>query len=59
MKSRLAQQARQALAADIAGMTPEQRLAAFLAHCQLIMALRSAALQVPVPQSGAAQDHGH
>jgi hypothetical protein len=42
MKSRLADDARRCLQEDIKRMTAEQRLAAFLAHCQLMTQLASA-----------------
>jgi hypothetical protein len=39
MESKLAQEARRALLAANRRLTPEQRLQAFLRHCQLTMAL--------------------
>ncbi|MFZ8983156.1 MAG: hypothetical protein ACO4AL_03820 [Steroidobacteraceae bacterium] len=42
MKSRLADQARHRLLEDLRRMTPEERLAAHLRHCQLIAQLRLA-----------------
>jgi hypothetical protein len=42
MKSRLADAARRSLHEDVKRMTAEQRLAAFLAHCQLMAQLASA-----------------
>jgi hypothetical protein len=42
MKSQLAEAARRNLAEDVKRMTAEQRLAAFLAHCQLMAQLNSA-----------------
>jgi len=42
MKSQLAIEARQALAADVRRMTPEERLAAYVRHCQLMAELRRA-----------------
>ncbi len=39
MKSQLADAARRSLSEDVKRMTPEQRLAAFLAHCQLMAQL--------------------
>lgn len=42
MKSRLADAARRSLQEDVKRMTAEQRLAAFLAHCQLMVQLTSA-----------------
>jgi hypothetical protein len=42
MKSLLADAARRSLSEDAKRMTPEQRLAAFLAHCQLMAQLHSA-----------------
>lgn len=42
MKSRLADAARRSLHEDLKHMTEEQRLAAFLAHCQLMAQLANA-----------------
>ena len=42
MKSRLAVAARRSLYEDLKRMTAEQRLAAFLAHCQLMAQLANA-----------------
>jgi len=42
MKSRLADAARRSLQGDVKRLTAEQRLAAFLAHCQLMAQLASA-----------------
>jgi hypothetical protein len=42
MRSQLADAARRNLSEDVKRMTPEQRLAAFLAHCQLMAQLRTA-----------------
>jgi hypothetical protein len=42
MKSQLAEAARRSLSDDVKRMTPEQRLAAFLAHCELMAQLHSA-----------------
>jgi hypothetical protein len=42
MKSRLAEQARKDLAAQWRGKTAQQRLNAFLMHCQLVVALNRA-----------------
>ena len=42
MRSRLAEQARQAQLADIRRMTVEQRLIAYLTHCQLMARLQRA-----------------
>ena len=42
MKSRLAEAARRSLYEDLKRMTAEQRLAAFLAHCQLMAQLANA-----------------
>ena len=42
MRSQLAETARQTLAEEIRRMTPEARLAAFLAHCELMAQLRAA-----------------
>jgi hypothetical protein len=42
LKSLLAERSRDDLTAQLRGMTAEQRLHAFLAHCQLVMALNHA-----------------
>ena len=42
MRSQLAEAARRSLDEDVKRMTAEQRLAAFLAHCQLMAQLVSA-----------------
>lgn len=42
MKSQLADAARRSLREDVRRMTAEERLAAFLAHCQLMAQLASA-----------------
>ncbi len=42
MKSRLADDARRSLDEDVKRMTAEQRLAAFLVHCQLMAQLANA-----------------
>jgi hypothetical protein len=42
MKSALSERARQALAAELRRMSAEQRLCAFLAHCQLVTMLYQA-----------------
>jgi hypothetical protein len=41
MESKVAKEARLALLADARRLTPEQRLNAFLAHCQLMMELHA------------------
>jgi hypothetical protein len=46
MESKLAKEARLALLADARRLTPEQRLDAFLAHCQLMMELHAAGQQL-------------
>jgi cell division protein FtsB len=57
MRSRLADAARHSLNEDVKRMTAEERLAAFLAHCQLIAQLAGAGASVqrqprnPVPQN--------
>ena len=42
MRSKLADAARRRLSEDVKRMTAEERLAAFLAHCQLIAQLADA-----------------
>ena len=42
MKSRLAEQTRQAQVAEVRRMTAEQRLMAYLTHCQLMAKLQQA-----------------
>ena len=42
MRSQLADAARRSLSEDVKRLTPEQRLAAFLAHCQLMAQLQNA-----------------
>jgi len=42
MESKLAEEAKLALIAATQRLTPEQRLNAFLAHCQLVMELHQA-----------------
>jgi hypothetical protein len=42
MESRLAHQAEQTLVEAAQRLTPEQRLAAFVAHCRLVTALHRA-----------------
>jgi len=42
MKSQLADAARRSLREDVRRMTAEQRLTAFLAHCQLMVQLANA-----------------
>ena len=58
MKSKLADQARQSLSEDLRRMTPEERLAAYVRHCQLIAQVRlagqdslRATLERPVPDA--------
>jgi hypothetical protein len=46
MESKLALEARQALLEDTQRLTPEERLNAFLEHCQLMMALYEAGQQL-------------
>jgi hypothetical protein len=46
MKSKLAEEARQARVSDIQQLTPEERLNAFLEHCQLMMTLYAAGQQL-------------
>jgi hypothetical protein len=55
MESRLARQAEAALLDTMRRMTPEQRLDAFLEHCQLVMELYDAGIQLrakPVHATG-------
>jgi hypothetical protein len=47
MRSQLADAARRSLNDDVKRMTAEQRLAAFLAHCQLMAQLANAGGAVP------------
>jgi cell division protein FtsB len=49
MKSRLADAARRSLNEDVKRMTAEQRLAAFLAHCQLMAQLANAGAAGQLP----------
>jgi hypothetical protein len=57
MKSRLAEHAREAQFADVRRMTAEQRLIAYLTHCQLMAKLQRAGADAragrvdPVPPS--------
>ncbi len=53
MESKLALEARRALLAETQRLTPEERLNAFLEHCQLMMALYEAGLQL---RSGALRE---
>ena len=46
MESKLANEAKLALIAAARRLTPEQRLNAFLAHCQLVMELYAAGQKV-------------
>ena len=46
MRSQLADAARRRLNEDVKGMTAEERLAAFLAHCQLIAQLAGAGASI-------------
>ena len=48
MDSKLARDARDALLADTQRLSPEERLNAFLEHCQLVMALYQAGQQLRV-----------
>jgi len=50
MKSLLAERSRTDLTAQLRGMTAEQRLQAFLQHCQLVTALNRAG-QTSAPRS--------
>jgi hypothetical protein len=58
MRSKLADQARQSLNEDLRRMTPEERLAAYVRHCQLMAQVREAgqaaersAKQQPTPDA--------
>ena len=51
MKSQLADAARRSLSDDVKRMTPEQRLAAFLAHCQLMAQLHECRRSRPATPS--------
>jgi hypothetical protein len=46
MESKLAKEAREALIADARRLTYEQRLNAFLAHCQLVMELHASGQRI-------------
>jgi hypothetical protein len=46
MESKLAEEAKLALLVATQRLTPEQRLNAFLAHCQLVMELHQAGRQL-------------
>ena len=46
MDSKVAKEARLALLADAKRLTPEQRLNAFLEHCQLMMQLYAAGQKI-------------
>jgi hypothetical protein len=50
MESKLANEARLALLAAARCLTPEQRLNAFLAHCQLMMELHAAGQKLRAAQ---------
>jgi hypothetical protein len=50
MRSQLADAALRSLNEDVKRLTAEQRLAAFLAHCQLVAQLRSAGEAVRRPR---------
>jgi hypothetical protein len=54
MKSRLADAARRSLQEDVKRMTAEQRLAVFLAHCQLMTQLANAGVAGQAPPRDAA-----
>jgi hypothetical protein len=57
MRSQLADAARRSVIEDVQRMTPEQRLAAFLSHCQLMAQLHSAGAAVQQrPQDVAARN---
>jgi hypothetical protein len=51
MESKVAKEARLALLADARRLTPEQRLNAFLAHCQLVMELYAAGQHIRSSQA--------
>lgn len=59
MKSRLADEARLSLNEDLRRMTPEERLAAYVRHCQLMAQIRLAgqAGTRPAKQRPAADAH--
>jgi hypothetical protein len=50
MESKLAKEAKLALLAAARRLTPEQRLNAFVAHCQLMMELYAAGQQLRSPR---------
>jgi hypothetical protein len=54
MRSQLAETARQTLAEEVRRMTPEARLAAFLAHNELMAQLRAAGEALRAQQAGRA-----
>jgi len=57
MKSRLAEQARLELAERLRQMTAEQRLDAFLRHCELVTALHRAGRELgPNPEPHGVRD---
>jgi hypothetical protein len=57
MNSLLAERSRDDLTAQLRGMTEEQRLRAFLAHCQLVMALNRAGQTIaPGPLPAGSRD---
>ena len=47
MKSKIAEQSQQVLLRDVQRLTREERLNAFLEHCQLVASLRDAGNQRP------------
>ena len=52
MESKLAQQVEQALIEDMRRLTPQERLEAFITHCQLSMDLYLAGEQYRAQQRG-------
>jgi len=52
MESKLGKQVEQAMIEDVRRLTPEQRLDAFAAHCQLMMELYIAGEQLRAQRRG-------
>ncbi len=52
MKSKLAEESRKALIADVKRLTPEERLRAFVRHSKLMIELHSAGKQARAKSQG-------